>query len=307
MKVFKLRQQEPPGIISKCHQKLNRIGKISLKNVSKLNEQTQNFLRENTPVRLQELASMNCYAADKIKRTLDKKYGENNYVLVAIGRSVSSIIELIGEMGCNVKIIPLSGLRRYDIDNISQKNLKAYKRFLKGIGLSESDLTKNRDKTYILTDFTYYGRTLNKTETLLKKDYMLGYAPNLISIPISDLLGDDYYLMGYEKLFEYNRFKYYSYVGKLFTYELKNVFNVCSPKKNKELNRNITQGLRKLFWFNVFYSLLKENSSEKKQDKSFTPECELHAIYNHYVSPEACENIHKADYNAVVRWAGRKK
>ena len=64
-------------------------------------------MREVTPARIKELGQLNCYAADKIKNELDKKFGEKNYVLVAIGRSLSSIAELMGKMGVDTKIIPL--------------------------------------------------------------------------------------------------------------------------------------------------------------------------------------------------------
>lgn len=272
------------NLITECHKRLNKIGKITLENVAKTSKKTRQFLRDNTPVRLKELAQMNCYAADKIKKNLDSKYGRENYVLIAVGRSVSSIVELIGKMGADVKIIPMSGLRRAEIDDIPSRDLYTYKTFLHKIGLSKNNLEKNKNKTYILMDYTYYGRSLGKTEKLLKRDNMLGDAENLISIPISNILEEDYSGMKYDKLFEYCRFKDYSYVGRLNVNELKRVYEKCSPDKIKEFQGNITQGLRKLFWFNVF-DCLKEN-----RFKNEMPKAEIQALYVHRLSPKALNN-----------------
>ena len=277
------------NLFSQCHNKLNKIGNMTLESVSKADNETCNFLRKATPVRLKELAKMNCYAADKVKHELDLKYGENNYVLIAIGRSISSIVELIGYMGVNTKNIPLSGLRKCEIEDISSRNLLTYKTFLNQIGLSKSDLKQNSEKTYILMDYAYYGRTLDKTKQLMNSDEFMGDAKNLIALKINDILGEDYDKRQFRTLFQYNRFKDYSYVGKLHVDELKKVYERYSPDKNKEYRGNITQGLRKLFWFNVFDCLKEQNY------KDIIPIKELNAIYEHNMSPRAIRNYIKRE------------
>ena len=283
--IEKISHQQALGLISKCQTSLNRIGKITLESVSNADETTIQFLRNNSPQRLKELAQLNCFAADKIRTELNKKFGENNYVLIAVGRSLSSIAELMGKMGVDTKIIPLSGLRRADIDNLSSEGLQIYKTYLTQIGLSKTELKKNKDKKYILMDYTYYGRTLEKTEKILKRDDMLGNAENLIAIPVSEVLGEDYSMKKYKKFFEYCRFKDYACVGKLHVNYLANVYEKCSPERMKEFKGNITQGLRKLFWFNVFDSL-KENSY-----KDVNPKAEAHALFVHHLSPKAVNNM----------------
>lgn len=293
MNILKISPSANQGIISECHKRLNKIGKITYENVSRTNEKTRQFLREKSPARLKELAKLNCYAADKIKRELDNKYGENNYVLIAVGRSISSIAELMGSMGADTKIIPMSGLRRTNVKLIPAKGLRKYKAFLNKIGLSKSKLEENKDKTYILMDYAYYGRSLENTKKILKRDDMLGNADNLISVPISVILDEDYIDKGYQRLFEYNRFKNYSFVGKLNINNLANVFKKCSPNKMQELKGNITQGLRKLFWFNVFDSL-KEQSY-----KNILPTKELDAIYRHHMSEKAVNNFIKREFERI--------
>ena len=276
-------------LISECRKELNKIGEITFDNVSKTDDSTRKFLCENSPARLKELAQMNCYAAEKIKKYMDNEYGKNNYVLIAIGRSISSIAELMKAMGADTKNIPMSGLRQVEVNNIKLSDLYIYKKFLAQIGLSNTILKNNKDKTYVLMDYTYYGRSLEKMEKLLKRKDMLGDVNNLISIPISEVLGKDYEKMGYYHLFQFCRFKDYSYVGRLHVNELKDVYKKCSPENNKEFNGNITKWLRKLFWFNVF-NFIKEGNY-----KNIIPRNELKSIYKHHLSPKAINNYLKRE------------
>lgn len=279
------------NLISECQKRLKKIGTITLENVTNADSRICDFLRENSPARLKELARLNCYAAEKIKSGLDKKYGENKYVMIALGRSLSSIAELMKYLGAETKIIPLSGLRKSGIDSIPPDSLQIYKTFLVQIGLSKTELKKNSDKTYVLTDYTHFGRSLEKAEKLLKKNELLGDAPNLVSIPASEILGEDYKAKGFEHLFSCSRFKNFSYVGKLHVDVLGKVFERCSPDRIKEFKSNITQGVRKLFWFNVFDSL--------KKDNNIIPVRELEAVFKHYYSGQALSNCIKKEQKTV--------
>lgn len=272
------------GTISRCHKYLDSIGKINQKSVQNLPPEVKDALREVTPKRLKELAQMNCYAANKIKTELNQRYGENNYVIIAIGRSISSIAETLCNMGVDTKIIPISGLRNSGVENIPKEDLHIYKTFLVQKGLSKTDLDKNMNKKYIIMDYAYYGRTLDRATELLKKNELLGNKPNLISISINDILGEDFNKKQFRTLFQYNRFKDYSYVGKLHVNNIKDVFQQCSPERIREYQGNITQGLRRLFWFNVFDYLNKQNFND------ILPMKELNALQKHYMSLKAIRN-----------------
>ena len=277
-------------VISTCHNQLNKIGKISPSGINNLSEEFKQYIRDCTPARLKELAQMNCYAAEKVKTVLDNKFGKNNYTLIAVGRSVSSIAETLGYMGVDTKIIPLSGLRRREVHDMPANSLNTYKSFLEQIGLSKTDLSRNKNKKYILIDYAYYGRSLKRAEELLKKDEIFGDAQNLISLSVNDLLEEDYTNKQFRTLFQYNRFKNFSYVGKLHVDYLKDVYNQCSPERINEYQGNITKGLRKLFWFNVFDSL-KEKNYQK-----INPLAELNALYEHYMSPKAVRNYLRREF-----------
>lgn len=280
----------PSGTLSRCHEYLDKMGKINKRSVQNLSQEAKDFLREVTPDRLKELAQMNCFAADKIKNELDNKYGRNNYVIISLGRSLSSICELIKQTRTKVIHLPLSDMRRNDFNQNQDKNIIMFKKYLKFAGLTQKKLEMNPNKKYILMDYTYYGRSLDKTYDFLKKPDMLGDAPNLIKLPVCDVLGKYYNQKGFKNLFEYSRFKDYAIVGKLSIKKLSNIFIQSNPETAKEYQGNITQGVRKLFWFNVFDSL---KNGEYKKD--LFPRLEVDALYKHYLSPKAVRNYLKKE------------
>ena len=277
------------GTFSRCHKYLDDIGKINRQNVKELPEDVKKFLREVSPIRLKELAKLNCFAANKVRNELDKKYGKNNYIIIAIGRSLSTIAELLEKIGLDAKIIPLSGLRKCTPDDAKPDDLAIYKTFLVQKGLSKTDLKNNKDKTYVLMDYTFYGRSLRRAEELLKKEELLGEVENITSLPICDVLGNDYEKRHYKTLFSCNRFKDFAYVGKLHIDNLGDVYNACSPERVKNYQGNINQCIRKLFWFNVFDSLIKNDY------KNIIPKNEFNAVYNHCYSAEAIRNLIKRE------------
>ena len=132
-------------------------------------------------------------------------------------------------------------------------------------------------------DYAYYGRTLDRTEQFLKRDDMFGNAENLIKMAVDVPLEEEYTGKFFNTLFSYNRFKYYSYVGKLRIENICNVFRQSSPETACEFQGNMTKGIRKLYWFNVFDSYIKNDY------KDCTPVKEYNALYNHYLSPKAIQ------------------
>ena len=283
------------NLISECHSRLNKIGEMTFENVKNADIKTRRFLIKNSPARLKELAKMNCFAANKVKTELDKKYGEKNYVVIAIGRSVSSIAELLKVMGVETKNIPLSGLRKKTVKDIPEDYLHTYKSYLVQIGLSKTDLKNNPDKTYVIMDYSNSGKSLKRAEEMLKSDYLLGDAKNLTAIPINELLGKDYKKRKFEDLFNCSRFKDFSSVGKLHVDKLNNVFEVCSPKRVKEYQGNITQGLRKLFMFNTF------NFLDKNNFKSIMPTKEYNAVYAHFYNINAIRNKINMENKKIIQ------
>jgi hypothetical protein len=281
------------GKISRCHKMLDKIGEITPQSVENLTEGVKQQLRESTPQRMQELAQLNCFASTAVKNFLDKKFGENNYTVIAIGRSISSIAELMKHMGVDAKIIPISGLRRNDTNDLSIKSIETYANFLQSIGLTRQELKNNKDRTYVVMDYAYYGRSLEKMWHFLRRYGIFGKMDNLTKMAIEIPLQEHYTSKGFNTLFSYNRFKNYSYVGRLPVENIEDVFRQSSPDTAPELQGNITKGVRKLYWFNVFDSISRNDYA------GIIPTKELNAIYKHYLCPKAVRSYLNREINRI--------
>ncbi len=295
--------QKIQPMFSDCHKRLNKIRKISFESVRKIPENEKQKLRNATPQRLIELAKMNCYAADKIKRELDKQYGEKNYVIISLGRSLSSICELIRLLGTDVLHLPMSDLRHTDIKNeqIQANSEIMFKKYRESIGLTRDELEKHSDKKYILIDYTHYGRSLDNAYDFLQRYEILDNAQNLIKLPVCNVLGEDYTKRGFEKLFQFSRFKLLAMVGKLSIKRLSSIFIQADENSAHEYKGNITKGIRKLFWFNVF------DSMNNKNYKDIFPQKEIDAVYKHYMSPQAVRNYIAREQKEVAKISKNSK
>lgn len=293
-------QQKSPSFKASAH--FIKIGNSYLKNfeqelspdtVSKLDKSIKVLLNKVTPKRIKELAQVNCYAAAKSKKYFDSLYGENNYTLIAIGRSVASIAETMKYLGADVKIIPLSGLRNGLPKEIP--NIDLYKKYLSKIGINLGMLEKNKDKKYILFDYQYSGNSLQNADEFIRKNILNSDPENLIKISINEVLDKDFYT-NFHLLFSLNRFKEFSSVGKLNIMNLNNCFKQSNPFTAIEYQSNMAKYLRKIFLYNVFECM-------KKDTYINSCESELKALYNHYLSDQAMiirlENILKKESTAI--------
>lgn len=169
------------------------------------------------------------FAAEAIKTVFDKQFGEGNYVVIPIGRSLSSVGKAlairIGEE--NVKNIPMSNMMQYcsNGDNYdsykfklnqfnNNKGIEDYKEYLTSIGLSREEVNKS-GKQYIIIDYTSSGASLDAAYTILTSDDFLGNEKhNISTAPIYSITGsikddeDNRYLLG-----DFQEFQKYSFVS----------------------------------------------------------------------------------------------
>lgn len=166
----------------------------------KLSENQKNKLRAeyqkleaDDPYIYKSLGEMHAYAADCLKQTFDKRFGENNYVVLPIGRSLSSIGKAlaikIGEE--NVINVPLSNAGRFypsaptkeayedKLTFIKNNGINNFKKFLEEKHLTKQDI-ENSNKHYILTDYCVSGFSLKGAEQLFKSDFVWGNKKNNI-------------------------------------------------------------------------------------------------------------------------------
>ena len=126
-----------------------------------------------------------------IKTTLDGKFGEGNYVIIPLGRSISSIGKSLGyKIGEeNVKQIPMSQAGRFSKGYLETcaEDFDGFMKYLESIGLSKKEI-ETSGKTYIITDYCCSGESLCGAERLLKSDKIWGNQPNVIARNITGLM-----------------------------------------------------------------------------------------------------------------------
>ena len=162
--------------------------KLTAKEIKQLNEIVKKAQCEyiNSDVRTHDLVASN------IKATLDRKFGEGKYVIVAIGRSISSIGKCLGyKIGEeNVKQIPMSNAFRFSKRKhlkTSKEDFELFNKYLNSIGLSKKEIEAS-GKTYIITDYCCTGSSLHGAAKLLRSDKVWGDKPNVISKNIIGLM-----------------------------------------------------------------------------------------------------------------------
>ena len=167
----------------------------------KLTENQKNKLRaeykqleEENPYLYQSMGEIHAYAAECLKKTFDKRFGKNNYIVLPIGRSLSSIgksLELkIGKE--HVINIPLSGASQYFSPTPTKeayeyytnrlkndKGLNDFLKFLEEKHISKKDI-ETSNKHYILIDYCVSGFSLKGAEQLFKSNLVCGNKKNNI-------------------------------------------------------------------------------------------------------------------------------
>lgn len=205
-----------------------------------------------------------------MKSTLDSKYGEGNYVVITIGRSLSSIGKVLGyKIGEeNVINIPLSNATRFSTPNsikdMKQTEIEGLKQYLDTVGLTDEKI-KNSDKTFILTDYCFSGQSLKATKNLFKSDKFFGQNSNIYIEDIDNMIPAIDNIYNFKDsvkhcLYE-SKFKPYSFVKK----------NTDLSKTKDAINtpKEVKKGTR-LMWFKLldnFMSGVKPSSNDLNEIK----------------------------------------
>lgn len=265
---------------ARARQVYSKLNKLTKEEYMSLTEAEKDFLRSENRLRIEEGmmpldrdVRIHNFAANAIKETFDKQYGKNNYVVITIGRSLSSISKTLGlKIGeDNVKNIPLSAANEFFITGESlndyEKSIKSitelygfntFKKYLSSIGLDKETI-ENSGKQYVIMDFTASGRSLAGAYTILTSNELLGNSKrNITTASMSDitaLTGHAIHLV-LDQMLNTCEFKKYSYVDNLHT----KIENIGSASDYTQFGKKKEIRLKKLFGF----MLLDEQYSDKK-------------------------------------------
>ena len=205
------------------------------------------------------------YSANSIKDNFDKKYGKGKYVVIIIGRSLSSIGKILGyKIGeDNVKNIPLSKAGYYNFKwKLKELNdsgaIKNFKKHLETLGITEEKIKKG-DKKYIITDYCISGKSLDGAENLLNMTFNCN---NLfIKEDFLQQLGDENIKEITDRYLNRCDFKDFSFVKE--SYDIKN-------NSKKIIHPFLAKRSKKLVWFKL---LDNEMTQKNKRFKTITDEC----------------------------------
>lgn len=149
----------------------NKTDKFQISDYYSLSKKDKQELRNAVTGDINNFAKSNIYIARNLKEYLDKKFGENNYVFVSIGRSPSLIGKTLECMGVETKYLPISGLGDKDLDfdkYLQENSFEKYRKFLKSQGLTKEKMEGSR-KTFLFYDYTVSRRSLNNFHRLISE------------------------------------------------------------------------------------------------------------------------------------------
>ena len=172
--------------------------KLSTQEINRLRYECRNTLPTNEA---RTINILHDFAANCLKSVFDKRFGENNYIVITIGRSLSSIGKVLGyKIGeNNVKNIPLSSIGRFYtginsekyndfVDTITtRESLTTFLKYLESKNLSKENI-QNSGKNYIIMDFCSTGKSLKGAEQLFKSDYIYGNNKNIYAVDFIQLI-----------------------------------------------------------------------------------------------------------------------
>ena len=246
---------------------------------------------------MDKFEKIHAIVADAMQDAFDRFFGKDNYVVVTIGRSLSSIGKALGyRIGeKNVVNVPLSSAGRFVPESVSlddhqmieklirnDEGLEKFLKYLKSVGLSKEDVEKS-GKKYILTDYCFLGRSLIGSEFLFKSDMVWGaknkniYSADVMRIldnytigdPIANLLDKtsnknnvDYYQIIKHALWQ-QRLKYSSFVGKS-----SKLGDALKASKSYKSERKIFNDTREVLWFKILDNAI---NGKKTKVQEVTP------------------------------------
>lgn len=252
---------------------LNKLKKISFSEYKSLTKEEVIALREflasiknlNTGIQvLKQDIKIHHYITEAIKQCFDKEFGVGKYVVIAIGRSLSSISKMLGfKIGeQNVKNIPMSHLTIIDTQGANQvqewateRESIAYKKYLESIGLTRQAV-EDSNKTYVIMDYAFTGKSLKNAYKILTSDSFLGNTRrNITTVSTQELLPSRYQEERSQLALDLQRssYKYYSFVDKV------NILDEKSISRAVDFNRFCTSEqqikIHKLFGFGLLDSM----------------------------------------------------
>ena len=116
---------------------------------------------------MRQMAEETYEMAKLAEKRFDKKYGENNYIIVSIGTSPAGIAKSLELRGHDVRYLPISEIRNARpakvLRYMSSDKHPEYMEYLDFIGIRKDEINESK-KPYLFIDYTVSGKTLGALE-----------------------------------------------------------------------------------------------------------------------------------------------
>ena len=240
---------------------------FSLEEYSKLSPFELSILRtrykclEKTDYFYKNTEIMHDKLSDAIKTGLDKKYGENNYRVVVIGRSLSSIGKVLGYKIGEDRVInvPLSAVgsgyysSRETIQSFEKGGaIKQFSDYLDTLGLSKDSVVNSKEKLVVM-DYCCTGESLNGADNLFK--YLYDDSSNVVAENPYTLINGHSLKKTFSGLMLSSAYKPYSFVDKC-------LYIGSSP--NRVVDTQKADYKTRLVWFNLLDSVASKRHTNIK-------------------------------------------
>lgn len=171
---FEKKTEDTPIVNSRIKENSNQRVPFGVdRNIDKLGDDYIFDRIQKIPKHYKLAASRTALMTNITKEIFDKKYGENNYVVVSIGTSPAGIAKGLELMGQDVRYVPISNLEHMhdycfdlfdEIPNVFDPD-KKYKNFLDSIGLNKEEIEKDK-RHYVVIDYTNQGICLGAVSSV---------------------------------------------------------------------------------------------------------------------------------------------
>lgn len=180
-----------------------------------------------------------------MKMYFDFICNSKNYTVISIGRSLASIVEILGKKKRDVVCLPLSNLS--DGLPAEIKHIDIYRDFLKSKGLTKEIIEANPERRYMLVDNTISGVSLQNAKSFLSREDLLGNPQRLEIVSAKDIFGEKYKKLSLDLIFANGILQQYSPVGRLDINNLENVFKQSNYKTCVEYSQKKALRRKELF------------------------------------------------------------
>lgn len=148
-----------------------RQSKIGVAEFDRMGITNKQYLQNNITVEIADAAEINTHLGFKLKNSLDKKYGRDEYVFVSVGIPASLIGKAVESAGAEVRYIPIPQEKSW-MYSFSDKDFKLFGNFLKKQEISKQAMDSSTKK-YLFYDCSNDYKQTQRLENMLAARYNL--------------------------------------------------------------------------------------------------------------------------------------